>query len=264
MSTAVHLLTILIDAFDSKMRECHRYTVIQDTWNEEEDQELLDYIEEKGLYVKTLSAENILKEDLMNFAVLFADTKIVQQVLPEYLAPNTYPICFKPYYRRSVKQMSFQDCLTVPKPFFVKPCGNDKEFDAMTVTADIDLEYLSSIIRDAQELVYVCNIVEFVNEHRMFIAEGELFAIQESSEYILDKNIIERVEPPAKFIRTILRFNPYNYCVIDVGLLNNGQWALVEVNPPFALSSYGLSMEKYYQYCASAWTSLTKHSRSQK
>ena len=41
---------------------------------------------------------------------------------------------------------------------------------------------------------------------------------------------------------------------MDVGLLAGagGQWAVVEVNPPFALDDHGLRIGAYCQYCADA------------
>ena len=48
------------------------------------------------------------------------------------------------------------------------------------------------------------------------------------------------------------------FCVVDVGLLDTGDWGVVEVNPPFALSSYDWDVGAYYAYCAAAWRSVVE------
>ena len=161
-------------------------------------------------------------------------------------------------YHRKIKKIKFNDCLSLEKPFFIKPCGNTKDFDATRVTEEIDLKYLSSII-DKDDQVYLCEMVKFVNEYRIFIAENKIFAIQESSHYILDSNIIKSIEPPQEFLDKVLNMNIFSHCAIDVGLLDNDKqekWSVVEINPPFALSSYGLDVTKYYDYSKSAWSMI--------
>ena len=46
--------------------------------------------------------------------------------------------------------------------------------------------------------------------------------------------------------------------MVDVGLLDTGDWGVVEVNPPFALSSYDWDVGAYYAYCAAAWRSVVE------
>jgi hypothetical protein len=41
--------------------------------------------------------------------------------------------------------------------------------------------------------------------------------------------------------------------VIDVGYTDRDIWCVVEVNPPFALSSYDWPISSYYEYCRAAW-----------
>eukprot|EP01083_Nonionella_stella_P307820 1083354_1 len=250
---AIELLSELIDT----IQKVSVYTVIQDTWNEEEDQELLAYFKEMNILVKVLCVTDILKENPLNIHVLFADTKIVQQMIPAHLVPDTYPICFKDLYHRKIQKVQFRQCLWENTPFFIKPCSNDKSFYATKVIQDCDLKCLSYRISPCDD-VYCCELVQFVNEFRLFVGDHKLFAMQESSHYILSSNVIQTKDPPRDFIAQILIVNPFSHCVIDVGMLENGQWAIVEVNPPFALSSYGLNIAKYFDYCTSAWAMIKR------
>ena len=82
----------------------------------------------------------------------------------------------------------------------------------------------------------------------------------DASDYILGTGTQKNEEPAKSFIKEILKANPYNDVVIDVGLLTTGEWAIVETNPPFSLSSYDWPIEEYYKYCRLIWISLRDES----
>lgn len=256
---AVELLTLLIDTIEKSAGSCS-YSVIQNTWADEEDEELLIYFKDQNIKYSVLTDSEIYKENPVNIDVLFADTSVIQKYVSSYYnVPDTYPQELDHLYHRKIGKIKFSQCLSMEKPFFIKPCGNTKEFDAMRVTMNIDLDYLSSIV-DKDDQVYCCDLVKFVNEYRLFIADNKIFAMKESSHYILDSDVIKSVEPPQEFLDEVLNANTFNYCAIDIGLIDDNndkqQWAVVEVNPPFALSDYGLEVEKYYEYCKSAWNAI--------
>ena len=249
----LQLLTSIIDIFDTQMdKQRLTYTVIQNTWGDEEDQELFEYFKQNGINFRILSAAEILTQNALHIDVLYADTEIIQQFISKYSVPETYPICFKSKYHRKIQKIQFSKCLSLKKPFFTKPCSNNKAFDGMKVTNDSDLQYLATKCGQ-NELVYICELVEFVNEYRIFVADFEIFAIQESSHYILNSDCVRSVDPPQTFLNDITAANVYKFCVIDVGLMTDGKWSVVEVNPPFALSSYGLDISKYCKYCKTVW-----------
>lgn len=55
------------------------YTVIQNTWNEEDDKDLLNYVKVKNINTLFLSEDEILKMDNSKIDALFCDTSIVQK-----------------------------------------------------------------------------------------------------------------------------------------------------------------------------------------
>jgi hypothetical protein len=225
--------------------------LIQDTWDDEDDLELLEYFIEQSIPFKIFSKEKILEQSIDNISVLFCDTCVIQKLLP-CCVPSTYPTEFKELYGRTIKKVKYGECKSYKDPYFIKPFNNDKEFTAIVVRDDYDRSVLNSTLSD-DDFVYVSEIVTFVNEYRLFIAKNNVVGVVESSDFILPTSQIISTEPPDEFINDVLKLNTHSHCVIDIGLLSTGKWSVVEVNPPFALSSYDWPIDKYYNYCKSAW-----------
>lgn len=231
-------------------------TIIQNTWNEEEDQELLDYMKNNDISFEIKDENEILLSNIKSLKVLFADTSITQQLI-DYDVP-TYPEWLNSFYNRKIEKVNVNELGLNDCPYFVKPYYNDKSFSATVVKDKYDLSYIKEFVQK-DNLVYKCQSVQFVNEYRLFIEKNKLFAIQESSEYILNESIIQSQTPSSVFINKILQTipNKYPYIVIDVGMLDDGTWCVVEANPPYAISSYGLPIDKYYEYCSNVWQSIS-------
>lgn len=245
--------------------------IIQNTWNQEDDQELLEFFQSQGKKYQVMSGEEILKLNPKSLDVLFADTSIVQRLLGNlYQTVDTYPDCFKTLYKRQIQKRKFVELETIRseilkvggkeevvlEPFFVKPYTNDKLFDAQVIKNYEDLYYFATYCGADDDYFYQSSIFNFVNEYRMFIADSKLFAIVESSDYILNSDTIIRLEPPREFIQQIIDANVYPWVIIDIGMNSGGVWAVVEANPPFALSSYGLDIQRYFNYCQMAWIKI--------
>jgi hypothetical protein len=60
-------------------------------------------------------------------------------------------------------------------------------------------------------------------------------------------------QPPDNIIQPIIDTNTELNCVIDIGQDDKGQWSVVEVNHPFALSSYNFPIDQYVDYCRITW-----------
>jgi len=120
--------------------------IIQDTWNEHDDIDLLEYINQFN--VKTLSRNDILNldiKDIYKCEVLFCDTSIIQLLINKYiinslhinkLIPSCYPQSFALYYNRNIESIYLKDLSNIdnyPYPYFVKPFENNKLFEAHIV-----------------------------------------------------------------------------------------------------------------------------------
>lgn len=241
------------------------FTVIQDTWNEEDDIELLNYVADKNLKTKYLSENEILNTNISNIDVLFCDTDIIQKKIKSELVPDCYPLQFEALYNRDIQKIKLKNLNYIQKPYFVKPYENNKSFDARRVYNNDNQEYL---LQDLSELnfkendyLYVCAVVEFINEFRLFIGNGKIYGIVESTDILINSKKSVSIKPPQDFLDKVLQLNTFNFCVIDVGIINfSGShiWSIVEVNPPFALSSYDWPIDSYYKYCKDAFNFLKK------
>ena len=241
------------------------FTVIQNTWNEEDDIELLNYVADKNLKTKYLSENEILNTNISNIDVLFCDTDIIQKKINPKLVPDCYPLQFKPLYNRDIEIIKLKNLNDIQKPYFVKPYENNKSFDARRIYNNDNQEYLledlSELNFTQEDLLYVCAVVEFINEFRLFIGNGKIYGIVESTDILINSKKSVYVKPPQDFLDKVLQLNTFSFCVIDVGIINfNGfhVWSIVEVNPPFALSSYDWPIDSYYKYCKDAFNYL-KH-----
>ena len=232
------------------------YSIIQDTWDETEDQELRDYVKEKKYLCKYLSKEEILEEPITNIDVLFYDTDIVQEKIKDYYqVPDTYPDFLQEFYKRTINKIKFSELENKSYPYFAKPTTNNKSFTGLVVSNKYNYEYIKSNIKSQQELIYIADVVDFLSEFRLFIGNGKVYGIGDTDDQ--EHAVYEHYNPPPKdFIENLLKKLDHKFYVIDVGILDTNNWAIVEVNPPFAIDSYELPMEQYYKYCCDAWKSI--------
>jgi len=254
----------------SKMDELN--VVIQDTWNNKDDQELLEYC--KKYRTKILSKKEIMELDVLHIDVLFCATKIVQKILntykypdtyeTKYRCPDTYEKCFQSLYKRHIECITIKECATVKLPYFIKPVANDKSFSAMIIKTKNDLKYIETFLNHDQQ-IYLSNLVELKNEYRLLIGDNKLYGMSNASEYVasflsIDTDYVKyfNTSPPADFIDEILGLNTIGFCVVDVALKSDQTWIVVEVNPPFSISSYDLPIKQYFDYCHAAWTHIVQ------
>jgi hypothetical protein len=237
-----------------------KFTIIQNTWIEDDDDDLLNYVKLNNIPTKILSAEEILKLNISEIDVLFADTSVVQKLINPMCVPECYPEVFNKLYNRKIQTICAKDAFNIKTKCFIKPYDNNKSFNAHIIKSAIDIEFLKRNLEDnnidENSKVYMSSLVNFVNEFRLFIGNGKIYGMVESTDLLIEPNKVKIMEPPVEFIEQILQLNNYKYCVIDIGFIENSNtcgWAIVEVNPAFALTSYNWSIEKYYEYCKDAW-----------
>jgi hypothetical protein len=234
--------------------------IIQDTWNEQDDQDLLNYMKNNKIEYQTLSRYDILNVNPYDYRVIFADTSIIQKLLDHKLQNyDCYHSVFKDFYKRSIEIVTYHDFIQNPTmDVFVKPYKNDKSFEAVIVENTSDLDLIK--VLDPSDLIYKCSRVTFVNEYRLFVYDYKKYHIIESSEFLISPNKIQKIEPDVNFIDEILEINPFEYIIIDIGCIKKTKksydWAIVEINPPFSLTSYNLPIDIYFNYCINAWKSI--------
>ena len=228
---------------------------IDSDWDDEDDQELIDHCAAQPFPLLRLEAEEIARLPIGSLEVVFANTWTIQAMLPHYRVPDTYPSCFGPLYGRSIATKSKAECLAAAMPFFVKPTGNSKAFTGFVARDHIDLE----VVRASSDAsFYVCDVVHFVSEFRVFLGPSpRVYGWVEATSFISGQQNGATEPPPQALLDEIAQANTIGFCVVDVGLTSSGSWCVVEVNPPFALSSYAWPIDKYFGFCRDAWQALS-------
>jgi len=274
--------------------------VVQDTWNEEEDQELREYLEvlaaakidnnhhqvtSNAHFLSYLTKEEILRLTQPNAdTVLFVDSSLVQTLLqghPIISVIDTYPAVFDHLYKRRITKTILSSSDEIELPYFIKLQGSEKGFAARVVHTTADHNALMKVVGNDTLPVYLCEVVDFVAEFRLFLSPTRVWAVCEYSEYMIGHRILNQAPThvnanndsstavlaaahlvvedvphvPPDFVEQVLEASkPLNtFCVVDVGLTKEGEWSVVECNPAFALSSYDLEIETYVDYCTQAW-----------
>lgn len=131
--------------------------------------------------------------------------------------------------------------------FFIKP-PNDKSFEAKVVAdgGAIDTEL------DDSTPVLVADPVEFVSEYRCFVLDGHALtvspyvrgdALASETAYAMDDD--ERINA-IQFAERVLACGSSlpNAVVLDVGMLSDGCWAVVEANGAWGAGIYGCDPAK--------------------
>jgi hypothetical protein len=231
--------------------------VVQDSWIEDDDDELHDYLKKNDISYKMLGQDDIKKIDPKTVSIMFCDTSLTQSILNAYNVYNeieTYPESLKSFYKRDIKKILPKELLTKKYNYFVKPISNNKSFNGTLVQSDFDREFVLSQIDDFNEPIYCCDEIKPVNEYRIFVVDYKMFGAIDCTEYLIDEKDRKSVELPKEYVDDILKHNTYSHCVIDVALDISGKyWYVIEVNPPFALMSYGFPIDKYVEFCKKSW-----------
>merc|ERR1712137_312473 len=84
--------------------------LLQDTWNEEEDQDLRQFLTQlqstQQCSVDELSVDQIVQLDesyLRELECAFCDTRLIQSLIPDYNLPLCYPNAYNHVYHRNIQ-----------------------------------------------------------------------------------------------------------------------------------------------------------------
>jgi hypothetical protein len=257
------------------MKKNANKVIVQKEWDEDDDKELHDYLKETYPEYQIMTKEEILKLDPNDILIPLCDTNIVQELLKKIKKNKEfemYPNFLSKFLKRDIKIIKAFDVLdkqiTGDYNYFIKPISNDKSFNGSLICSDLERDLVLEEIEESNkgsvkdltkcldQNIYFCKEVKFVNEYRIFVADGEMFGIVDCSEFLIDEKNIVSEKPPTQFIKDILKNNEYKYCIIDISKRVDGEWCLVEINPPYALMSYGFPIDQYIEFCRKAWNSL--------
>ncbi len=170
---------------------------------------------------------------------------------------SSYPDCLQAHFHRSIwsstlgkVRAAFEDGSV--RPLFIKPSHKPKRFAAVVVQSLEDMWSLGAVSRRTR--VYCADPVEWVSEHRCFVLEGALI---DQRFYSGDVGVCpdDGVVSEAIAAMAAVPDAPVAYC-LDVGVLKDGQTAVVEVNDAFGFGAYGLEYGLYADMTLARWAQL--------
>jgi hypothetical protein len=179
--------------------------------------------------------------------------------------PDPYPSRLAPWFFRAIER---RHAGGIAGRCFVKPAARLKAFDgfvldpgtpslSMTEHAQEQLAALQQLGPD--EMVWVCEPVEFLSEWRYYVQGGSILG---SARYDPD-GPDDAPQPLATDVeQAIVAYGRHEAHALDMGVLSTGQTALVEVNDAFAIGLYAGALEPhaYLAYLWSRWMSLARDS----
>ena len=180
--------------------------------------------------------------------VLYLEALMAQSIaqkfgiaLPE-VSPNWLPQIPEEYRRRWIYLTTLAEARKLKEPAFIKP-PNDKSFPARVYFGE---ELPEDFVRET--LVLVAEIIYWEKEFRCFIADGELktFSIylrngklqRDTGFQHSDREEKELREFVAKLLSDSRIELPQSAC-LDVGIIRDRGWAIVEQNAAWGAGIYG-------------------------
>lgn len=136
-------------------------------------------------------------------------------------------------------------------PLFIKPYSTIKAFTGFVATDDLTKKVFSE---QYDGWVWVQEVVDFVSEYRCYISNNRIVGMKHYSGDCL-------IFPDPDFIKKVFEFTKtqidYHSYTLDIGVLENGQTVLIEINDGWAIGNYGLEPQTYYLFVRNRWLQLT-------
>jgi hypothetical protein len=157
---------------------------------------------------------------------------------------------------RKIKRMTFSefkkdaDNGSISFPIFIKPDGYAKEFVAGPVSnKENALLFYKDVCEDCP--IIISEIVNIISEYRCYVMEGKLIGIKHYLGDVRKFPNVELIDEMIKFYKN----QPIAFA-IDLGITNEGNTILIEINDAWSLGNYGLENNLYASMLAKRWHQL--------
>jgi hypothetical protein len=171
-----------------------------------------------------------------------------------------FPDSLRPWFFRRIRRVRAGDVLGT---VFVKPVAlkafNGFVFDTMRDPSDYDKhdqEQLQAFMAmDSDSEVWVSDVVQFQCEHRYYVVNGKVIG---SGRYDPDGLESAPAPDPAQVDAAIQALSWPTPYALDMGVLADGETALVEFDAGWATGLYGsaLAPRDYYRFLRTYWDGL--------
>lgn len=168
-----------------------------------------------------------------------------------YVSDIDYPKSLSMYFGRKIWETTSDSFLTEKKnfPLFIKP-KQGKMFTGFVCNNESDIAGRFS--PDENIPVYCSEVRKFITEWRCFVRYGDILDIRRYKGELGKTYSLKAVKD---MVRSFLDA-PAAYS-IDIGLTDNDETIIVEVNDGYSLGSYGLDPLLYAKLLSARWAELT-------
>ena len=201
-----------------------------------------------GYFVERYQLTDLKNADVSSETPVFGGMESLEIVLPEYVSLPYYPQELTDYMYRNVELRDISD---VKIGEFFKPQESEhKLFPARVKDDSFQCELMLGKI-PANTKVMVTTAIKFQSEYRVYVREGEILNI-----CFYKGNPL--IQPNVTAIQAMVAATK-NYVIaygLDVGVIEDGKTALVEMNDFCCLGNYGLKAIEYAKCIADRWPEL--------
>lgn len=180
----------------------------------------------------------------------------------------SYPEALQPWLHRTVRRATASEALATKVATFVKPVTT-KLFTGFVLPAPQQRDQLDEHdcgqLADLQALqpgepVWLADPVEFASEVRYYVQAGRVMGLARYDPDGADSAELPDATEVQAAIEAYACPHPY---ALDMGVLQDGRTALVEVQDAWAIGLYGGAMEPktYYRYLRCYWDALVSRAR---
>lgn len=228
--------------------------LLQNTWLEFGDaDDIMNYCNKNNYNIEILNETQLVQKPNFFEYIYFCDTCVVYNQLLKNnllrLCPDTYDYDFYELFKRNIIKVMLYDVKYV-EPFFIKPVKNTKIFSGHIVYDKLQLKSLQSCNNVE---VYISNIINIVGEYRLLIGNNKLYG-SSFMKGAYDENYLKKIN-----IDKIIELVGIAFMCVDIGILTNGEFIVVEINLPYSLDDYDIEFEKYINFCIDSCTYINSH-----
>lgn len=164
------------------------------------------------------------------------------------------------YIDRKIETFDVGEIRWVPIPSFMKPVKT-KLFNGFIFRGldysyedEYDKEQINALMHlPMGEELYVSTIVDFVAEWRLYVINRELVAVAryDANDEEYDEDLM------LNFASGPLNQSPYRTYCLDIGLLSDGSYQVVELNDAWAIGKYkDIDNADYFRLLISRWCEI--------
>ncbi|BAY87239.1 hypothetical protein NIES267_67580 [Calothrix parasitica NIES-267] len=229
------------------------------------DEELLVFEEltERGISISLYTEKRIRRRQLPldNQSLVVGDMFCVLGALKQLGIPepllNDYPDCLSNFMHRktwisTISQLEKRFFDGRYAPVFAKPASRRKRFTGCIFETEYDFHKIYGVSR--QEKLLCSEVVYWISEYRVYVVNSEIRSIDF---YNGDNSIFIDVKKARQAIK-FLDYAGESYAgyVLDFGVLDSGETALVEMNDGFAVGAYNIDRKNYTDLILARWEEL--------